>query len=174
MPEAPGAKFLWGAVALLLVITGWFAGLHLWSSGTRDDFLSRSAAIPLAVVPDCDVARNRCLAKDASIAVYLRLGSLAATLEPFPVEVTVQTADGAAPSRVEIEFLMSGMDMGINRYRLDAGEDGQWLGRAILPVCTTGRRDWLAVVNVVMGERTWQAGFPFTVRRGESGVSVFR
>ena len=59
-------------------------------------------------------------------------------LQPFTVEIT-------APSREppRIRFLMQGMEMGLNRYRL-LGTDGQhWHATVTLPACVQARHDWL-------------------------------
>jgi hypothetical protein len=55
---------------------------------------------------------------------------------------------------------MKGMDMGMNRYRLIAGE-GNWSGTATLPVCSASRMDWIALVEFSSGGKKYRAKFPF-------------
>lgn len=59
-------------------------------------------------------------------------------LETFDLSVH---AGGAA--RVRAEFQMVGMDMGFNRYDLQSAGDGLFVSRVTLPVCISGRRDWI-------------------------------
>lgn len=161
--RAPPARPIGVLVVLVLVFVGWFAGQYYFSAQIRHDPASQDVADLLIVATDCNASRSQCLAKNQSLALYLKLGPPVDALEPFNVEVTIAGGEGRGADSVDIEFLMSGMDMGINRYRLEASESDIWYGRAVLPVCTTGRRDWHAVVNVVAGTKRLQASFPFTV-----------
>jgi len=78
--------------------------------------------------------------------------------------VTVELAGLSAASTVLVDFTMAGMDMGQNRYRLAPGEAGRWQGQATLPVCTSGRMDWLARVEVLgADDGTVSADFPFVI-----------
>ena len=64
-------------------------------------------------------------------------------LEPFTLSVT---APGSA--RVSVEFQMVGMDMGFNRYDLRLQPEGVFSSRITLPVCVSGRRDWLLYLQI--------------------------
>ncbi|MEW6677388.1 MAG: hypothetical protein AB1421_05660 [Pseudomonadota bacterium] len=59
-------------------------------------------------------------------------------LEPFQVWV-----EAAGVRKVEASFTMEGMDMGFNLYTLRAAGEGVFQARVTLPVCVTGRRDWI-------------------------------
>lgn len=43
---------------------------------------------------------------------------------------------------------MQDMDMGINRFVFSPGDGGQWEAKVMIPVCATGRRDWLATLVI--------------------------
>jgi hypothetical protein len=78
-------------------------------------------------------------------------------MQPFAIELeTPEEVDAAG-----VDFSMVDMDMGLNRYRLVRGEDGLWRGNAMLPVCTTGRRDWLATVEIADDGTAYAAEFFF-------------
>lgn len=64
-------------------------------------------------------------------------------LQPFEVWVH---ASGAR--RVQAQFTMEGMDMGFNLYTLRADKQGVFRGRVTLPVCVSGRRDWVMTLNI--------------------------
>lgn len=117
-------------------------------------------AIALHAEPDCDSARQACRAHGDDLEIELRLGPALRPLEPFSIALRVNPDAGA---RIDIEFQMRGMDMGLNRYRLDRGAEGVWRGRAVLPVCTTGRSDWYAVIEIAQGGKRWIAEMPFVV-----------
>lgn len=46
-----------------------------------------------------------------------------------------------------VSFKMKAMDMGVNKYRFIKG-NSNWSAKIIIPICTTGRRDWLAEIEV--------------------------
>lgn len=64
-------------------------------------------------------------------------------LQPFQVWVRVGDA-----RRVQARFTMEGMDMGFNLYTLHADEEGVFRGRVTLPVCVSGRRDWVMTLDI--------------------------
>ncbi len=117
--------------------------------------------IPLPVQsPACDAAREICTAADDQMRMALQFRGPVIGLQPFRVQLV---AAGHEIREVQIEFTMAGMDMGQNRYRL-LPEGNGWVGMVTLPVCTTGRSDWLATVRVTGQEDSWEAVFPFTMQ----------
>ena len=84
-------------------------------------------------------------------------------LKPLVVDAAIHLANAARPVSVEIDFSMAGMDMGRNRYRLEAADKGHWTGTVVLPICASGRVDWFATLSVRTDEKHWQASFPFAI-----------
>jgi hypothetical protein len=77
----------------------------------------------------------------------------------------VQVVAAGPPVReLQLEFTMSAMDMGQNRYRL-LPEGNGWVGLVTLPICTTGRGDWRVTVRALGEERQWEAVFPFEMEK---------
>jgi hypothetical protein len=64
-------------------------------------------------------------------------------LRPFTVQVTAPQA-----KRVAVKLSMQGMDMGENRTALEPTLAGHWLGQVTLPVCVSGRSDWVLRLEV--------------------------
>ena len=118
--------------------------------------------IVLAVAADCDSARAACLAQGEGLEVELWLGPPVVSLTPF--DIALRRVDGVLGESavVEVQFVMPGMDMGINRYRLARVANGLWQGRAILPVCTSSRVDGIAALDIRDGPHRWTAALPFT------------
>ena len=59
---------------------------------------------------------------------------------------------------------MKGMDMGWNRYRLNKDAAGYWNAEVTLPVCVSGRSDWVADFDAVAeGRRRVQWQVPFVL-----------
>ena len=84
--------------------------------------------------------------------VEVKFSALPSALKPF--DLTVQ-ADGV--KQVYASFVMVGMEMGLNRYRLVAADNKVWRAKVILPVCVAGRRDW--VLTLVLDDNAVQIPF---------------
>jgi hypothetical protein len=94
----------------------------------------------LAPVVCADLTRGCALVEKG---IEVRADRSPSTLNPFTLNVRAQGA-----RQVHAEFVMQGMEMGLNRYRLTLGENGLWQGRVTLPVCVSGRRDWVLILDV--------------------------
>jgi len=73
----------------------------------------------------------------------VRFSKTPAPLEAFELRVS---APGA--TRISAEFQMVGMDMGFNRYDLRPAGRGAFASNVTLPVCVSGRRDWVLTLDV--------------------------
>lgn len=109
----------------------------------------------------CDIRGQACAASGEGRAFSLAIPADVRPLRPFDVRVVVPPGLDYTPSRVLVEFEMLGMDMGVNRYRLERYADGSWQGKAVLPVCSTGRTDWIATVSVMGAGEMWTSDFSF-------------
>lgn len=148
-------------LSMLLIAVLALAMAGAWLLRPGKDMLPESTA-SLQVAGDCDVAERACSARGGELHFELQLGPPVRPMEAFDIRLR---GTPAADAQISVEFRMIGMDMGLNRYRLERAADGEWRGRAMLPVCTTGRSDWMAQVEIIQGGRRWVAELPFTVAR---------
>lgn len=116
-------------------------------------------AVTLNVPPGCVVTAGPCAASAEGLRVELQLLPLPEPLKPFQARVTITGKVVTAPV---LELSMIGMDMGDNRYRLVADKDGTWTATVVLPICTTGRADWIADVTFSADNARYRARFPFS------------
>jgi hypothetical protein len=100
---------------------------------------SRELPPPVA----CSDLAQGCRVANAQGALEVRTDASPSALHPFMLTVN---APGAR--QVHAEFVMQGMQMGLNRYRLGRLASGEWRARVTLPVCISGRRDWLLILDV--------------------------
>ncbi len=125
--------------------------------------LDREAPDPEATadvaVSECHPTPGPCDAEVHGGRVRLTMAADIRELDRFPLEVALDGFREVAG--VAVRFDMSGMDMGLNRYRLEAEESGVWRGEAMLPVCTVDRVDWWATVAVEHAEGVTRAAFLF-------------
>jgi hypothetical protein len=98
-----------------------------------------SAAV---VLPCADPAQGCTFSVNGQPAQLHFLGTPSG-LHPFIIQLY---APGIKDSYAS--FTMRGMDMGYNRYRLLTTAPGIWQTRVVLPVCVTGRRDWLLTLTI--------------------------
>lgn len=87
-------------------------------------------------------------------------------LRPFTLRLKLPDTVRSQVKQASVDFVMLGMDMGINRYTLRQQSDGDLAAQVILPVCSVGRSDWVAQLSVVVGvdqgEEMWTWSVPFT------------
>jgi len=115
------------AIALIAIaVAGW------WMKRPPD-------AVP--VVCADPVAGCRFLHRGAEAT--LRFSAPPAPMEAFRVELQAPDA-----RRASAEFQMAGMDMGFNRYDLKPAGAGTLAAPVTLPVCVSGRRDWVLYLDL--------------------------
>jgi hypothetical protein len=116
-----GLPLLLAAALIAIAVAGW------WLKRPAD-------AQPVA----CADPVAGCRFSHAGGEATLRFSAVPGPMEAFRVEVR---APGAG--RASAEFQMIGMDMGFNRYDLKPAGDGAYAARVTLPICVSGRRDWM-------------------------------
>lgn len=109
----------------------------------------------------CDSAQGPCEARAGPLLARLNLLPPVTSLQPFEMHLQLE---GVSARQAVITFTMADMEMGLNRFVLRPAQDGDWHGQAVLPVCSEGRKDWLATLTVVTDEGDYRLVFPFTAR----------
>ncbi|MFQ5643567.1 MAG: hypothetical protein ACE5FQ_07690 [Thiogranum sp.] len=120
----------------------------------------QAPAAQLVLSTPCDVQRG-CRAVGASIAATVIFGSDVRGLQPFPVKVLLDTVDRV--ESVTVAFSMQGMDMGWNRYSLGGDSMSAWNAAVTLPICSTGRTDWVADFDVLAAAEHYRFQVPFVL-----------
>lgn len=151
------------AIGLLLslaglgLVTGYL--LRLPTPAVTD----RVTADDLTPALGCDPAQGPCGASGAGMDIRFGIGPGVRPLVLFPILVDVSNVP---PEAVLVEFSMRDMDMGINRFRLESDDGLHWTGQGVIPICSVGRRDWIATVLLDQGDRRHRAVFGFQVAAG--------
>jgi len=114
----------------------------------------------LAVAPGCNLLLG-CSGGDGSIAVAVRADTEPQALRPFTLHLH---ATGESIKSVHVRFFMRGMGMGANRYQLIGDAAGDWRAAVTLPVCVSGRRDWVAEFDLRTERRRLQFHLPFVLQ----------
>jgi len=117
----------------------------------------------LSALPGCDLQQGCRAGDEGSFSVELRFAAPPRAMKAFPVRLRVAT--GEALETVMISFSMLGMDMGLNRYRMVLGASNTWTADVTLPICVSGRSDWIAGVELVTARRRFQWNVPFVLEK---------
>jgi hypothetical protein len=104
---------------------------------------ARAKRIPEAQRVACPDPVQGCGFMHRGTPVQLKFSRAPSSMQPFTLRLR---APGV--SRVRAEFQMAGMDMGFNRYDLHAVAPGPFTASITLPVCVSGRRDWMLYLEV--------------------------
>ncbi|MDD5389248.1 MAG: hypothetical protein PHD37_07870 [Gallionellaceae bacterium] len=125
-------KTFWTAAPLLIIALA--AGV-LWKGGGEP---------PVATVTlSCADLVAGCATRLRGRDISLGLSGVVKPLKPFQVWVKA-----AGAGKVQARFVMQGMDMGFNYYTLRAEGDDLFRARVTLPICVSGRRDWIMAVEI--------------------------
>lgn len=119
-------------------------------------------AVSLTPALPCDI-RSGCTAANDELVVKVHFGARPRALQPFPVQVSVETDQ--AVEAVTIGFSMRDMEMGLNHYRLVAAAPHAWRGDVTLPICSSGRSDWLADIEVTADGNNYHVAVPFVLEK---------
>lgn len=96
-----------------------------------------------AVTASCPDLTHGCRLEVAGRSIDVRMSPAPVVLTPFTL-----TVKAPAARQVTAEFAMVGMDMGLNRYQLQAAGKGSWQARVMLPVCVAGGSDWVMLLEL--------------------------
>ncbi len=155
----------WTLFSLVLLI----AGLTTYHFVVTPDEKPQEVMLLESSNPACTPVDSPCSARDQQRTVTLHFPNKVKYLQPFQMQVSVQ---GLTPQEIEkiiVDFKMIGMDMGLNRFTLSPGaakdNSATYQGEAILPVCVSGRVDWVANIEVMTTNKIYQADFTFKVSK---------
>jgi hypothetical protein len=127
-------QFLFVAIVIACLIAGFLAARFMPD-------LQAVNALPevetITTVKDCDLSEGPCTHDGFRLEILERP---VAPLRQLTAQLTV-SEDIRNPL---LNLEMIGMDMGINRFRFVEKKPGVWEATIMIPVCSTGRRDWLA------------------------------
>ena len=103
-------------------------------------YLKPVAEEPAVFISDCDLTKNKCkVSLTESELEIMILGELKA-LQAFTIRI-IDNNDWLEQASVDLK--MKAMDMGKNRFAFVKSGNHGWKSEVVIPVCTTGRRDWL-------------------------------
>ena len=124
------------------------------------------------IIPDvkCNAQKKVCKIELDGLNVELSFDNNIYYLKPFNVFVWSETDFNV--KSIQVDFKMKNMNMGVNRFSLRKDEiknqKQKWQGKALLPVCVTGRADWLAELEVVTNQSKYIIAIPLSVKQASN------
>ena len=146
---------------IIIVVSFVLLGIYLKDSGI---LLPDSTNVnKIGSLKNCIPANDVCDVEFKGKIIGFHLPNDAAYLQDFPVEIHLKGFDKQKIKKVQVDFLMPRMNMGINRIQLEKQNEQIWSGTAKLAVCLSGRADWLAKVRINLDGEIYQADFLFNI-----------
>ncbi len=135
-------KWLNLATGLVLIVVLLIAGFYLRGLVAQQT-TSDHTTVLLNTNNGCDLNQHRCAAGLGNKSVSLSFKQPVRYLTKIDIEVTTNGFETELVEKILIDFSMTGMQMGINRFALHkVREQNRWQGTVMLPVCISGRKDW--------------------------------
>jgi hypothetical protein len=88
-----------------------------------------------------------------------RMVSVGMARERKPLKAIQVWVKAVGAGTVQASFTMVGMNMGLNHYTLRPDAAGVFHAEVILPVCVSGRREWVMTLDI---DDTIRVSMPFT------------
>ena len=132
-------------IGLVVVVLLGVAGAYLKKLVSTES----QDAIPLQAESNCDLAKQACVASQDGKSIKVDFSRPVTYLQKIAVAVQLQGYEKESVKKIIIDFSMRDMQMGINRFELKSQDaTDNWQGMVILPVCVSGRVDWLVKLYV--------------------------
>lgn len=132
MEGARMSNVYWRLLPLLLIA---LVGVVIWQNRLQQ-------AVPAQRLACADLARG-CTTTLAGRPLELGMQGEMTPLTPIPIWLK---ATGVR--KVEARFTMEGMNMGFNLYTLRPDANGVFRASVTLPVCVSGKRDWVMTLDI--------------------------
>lgn len=117
------------------------------------------------LVENCRVQEKPCVVNIDDLKLHVSFAQNIYYLKPF--NIVISATDDSDISSIQLDFKMKNMEMGVNRFQLkrDIKKPGHWQGKALLPVCVTGRADWYSELEVTTKKGRYQIILPIVVKQ---------
>lgn len=131
-----------------------------WSGESKEQVVIKISDVK------CNAQKKVCKIELEGLNIELSFDNNIYYLKPF--NVFVWTEAKTHIKSIQVDFKMINMNMGVNRFSLRKteleNEKQKWQGKALLPVCVTGRADWFAELGIVTENVKYIISLPVSVQ----------
>ena len=157
------------SILLLMLILIVFISISLLKKNKRSE-----KPVTIVKLKNCHIQQTPCSLKLQDLTLEVSMDKNVYYLSPFHFTVKRTFITPANSNRSEIEsifvdFKMKNMNMGVNRFQLIKSEPIKdvyaWEGKALLPICVTGRADWVTELDILTKDAHYRLIFPILVKQ---------
>jgi len=106
----------------------------------------------VVVNTDCRLDLKDCVIPLAETTIRISADKNIKPLEAFSIELTEHSS---VIQSVFLDLSMLEMDMGKNQFVFSKTSQKQWKSTVVIPVCTTGRRDWMVELYIKLEKKQY-------------------
>ena len=118
---------------------------------------------------NCHIESKECIVDLNELKVRVVFDEDIFYLKPFNVSVTNENSENLKLKSIKIDFKMNNMNMGVNRFLLKNDDNKSlWQGKALLPICVTGRADWLSEIELATKNTRYLISLPILVKKSSN------
>ena len=118
---------------------------------------------------DCNINSQPCYIETSALNVFIDFDKNIFYLKPFGVSITTEIANVES---IRLNFKMKGMSMGLSHFILkkEKSENNKlkWNAIVLLPICVTGRADWLVDIELSTKNKNYILTLPILVEKYKS------
>ena len=117
------------------------------------------------VTSQCEAQNRACIVEIDGLKIKVLFEKNIYYLKPFNLSLWTESHDDLKVKSVSVDFKMKNMNMGVNRFKLKRNKTAYWQGKALLPVCVTGRADWFSEIDILTSKGQYRFIFPILVEK---------
>ena len=131
--------------------------------------------ITIFTLENCNIQKTDCTFTAENMTLELSMQKDIYYLKPFDLSIKELLTDSyikdnSAIESIVVDFKMKNMDMGVNRFKLKKqklakGTSSVWEGKALLPICVTGRAGWVTELDILTNDSHYRLVFPIVVKQ---------
>ena len=117
---------------------------------------------------NCGVESKKCIVEFNKLKLKILFDENIYYLKPFKVSVLNENMDELELESIQVDFKMKSMDMGVNRFFFKKNEVESahvWNAKVLLPICITGRADWISEFIVTTKSSKYLISLPVSVKK---------
>ena len=135
----------------------------------KNKFSTKSLPVIRVSIANCNPQEKVCSVEVNNTKFEISLNRNIFYLKPFNISLVFEENSALNIKDIHIEFKMKNMNMGVNRFKMkkNAAENNKqrWDNMALLPICVTGRADWIAELEIVTDKSKYVVSFPVLVKK---------
>ena len=120
-------------------------------------------------IDNCNAQEKSCSLVTSEFKFDVSLDENIYYLKPFYISITTETQADKNVESVKVDFKMKNMNMGVNHFVLKKIQSDKnkevWKAKALLPICVTGRADWVSEFEVMTKNNKYLISLPVEIKK---------